>query len=62
MWVVSDATIYYVDNLLLGLSNAGVAAASRRPADLIAAAIVAWGDDATARLEGDFAFVAFHDE
>ena len=62
VWVVSDATIYYVDNLLLGLSNAGVAAASRRPADLIAGAIVAWGDDATARLEGDFAFVAFHDE
>ena len=58
IWVVSDATLYYVDDLLQALRGVGITPVSQRPADLIAAAVAAWGDEATERLEGDYAFVA----
>ncbi|MFN8670175.1 MAG: asparagine synthase-related protein [Gemmatimonadaceae bacterium] len=56
--VVSDATLYYVGDLLRALGDAGVTPVSHTPADLIAAAVATWGDEATERLEGDYAFVA----
>lgn len=60
--VVADATLYYVDDLVAALAAAGVVPASRLPADLIAAAVVAWGDATASHLEGDFAFVAVDEE
>lgn len=60
--VASDATLYYVDDLLRALGDSGVTPTSRTPADLIAAAVAAWGDQATKRLEGDYAFVAYDAE
>ena len=57
--VVADATLYYGSDLLAALREAGVAPASHWPADLIAAAVAAWGGGAVERIEGDFAFVAF---
>lgn len=58
--VVADATLYYIADLVTALRHEGVAPASHSPADLIAAAVVAWGEGAASRLEGDFAFVALH--
>ncbi|HEX6630486.1 MAG TPA: asparagine synthase-related protein, partial [Gemmatimonadaceae bacterium] len=55
--VAADAALYYVDDLVRALAGRRVRAASREPAALIAAAYRAWGANAPARLEGDFAFV-----
>ncbi|HEX4934000.1 MAG TPA: hypothetical protein VFV33_12515, partial [Gemmatimonadaceae bacterium] len=60
--VTADATLYYIDDLLARLRESGVEAHSRTPADLIAAAVAAWGEGAYERLEGDYAFVALHAE
>lgn len=60
--VAADATLYYVDDLVTALRHEGVAAESHYPADLIAAAIRAWGDRAVEHLEGDYAFVALQSE
>ncbi|MCC6930679.1 MAG: hypothetical protein IT359_16945 [Gemmatimonadaceae bacterium] len=56
--VASDATLYYIDDLIAELRAAGAQLASRTPSDLIAAALDAWGERAIERLEGDYAFVA----
>lgn len=58
VWVVADATLYYVDSLREKLRQAGIVPASGAPADLIAAAVQRWGADAASYVEGDFAFVA----
>jgi asparagine synthase (glutamine-hydrolysing) len=60
--VVADATLYYRDALRARLARAGVAAAADGAAPLILAAYRAWGEDAPARLEGDFAFVLWDGE
>lgn len=57
--VVADATLYYRDDLVRKLRAKGVEPASLGSADLIAAAVVAWGASAPEHLEGDFAFVAW---
>ena len=57
--VVADATLYYRDDLVRELRAKGVQPASLGSADLIAAAVVAWGANAPEYLEGDFAFVAW---
>jgi len=55
--VAADATLYYRDDLLRALTDAGVRPVGTTPAHLIAAAYRAWGDECTSKLEGDFAFV-----
>lgn len=59
VYVVADATLYYRDDLVRRLANAGVRTTSQGSADLIAAAALAWDDEAPAHLEGDFAYVAY---
>jgi asparagine synthase (glutamine-hydrolysing) len=57
--VAADAALYYRGELRRALADAGVALAGAAddPAELIAAAYLAWGPECAARLEGDFAFV-----
>jgi asparagine synthase (glutamine-hydrolysing) len=57
--VVADATLYYKEDLVRKLAQAGRRPASLGSADLIAAAVAAWGARAVEHLEGDFAFVAW---
>jgi len=55
--VVADAAIYYVADFRRALAGAGVTPPAEHPSALIWAAWKAWGREAPARLEGDFAFV-----
>jgi asparagine synthase (glutamine-hydrolysing) len=57
--VIADATLYYREQLVAALTSAGVSPAGPGAADLIAAAVAAWDEDAPAHLEGDFAYIAF---
>lgn len=57
--VVADATLYHVRDLVRALAAKGVTPRDRSPAALILAACAAFGDDAPAHLEGDFAFIAW---
>jgi asparagine synthase (glutamine-hydrolysing) len=59
--VVADATLYYRHELVRKLTAAGSPPASRGSADLIAAAVAAWDEEAASHLEGDFAYIAFRD-
>lgn len=55
---VTDASLYYRDDLRRALAAAGITVdADAPPASLIIAAYRAWGTECAARLEGDFAFV-----
>jgi asparagine synthase (glutamine-hydrolysing) len=56
--VVADATLYYRGRLVERLRGRGIRPATLGSGDLIAAAVAAWGADAPAMIEGDFAFVA----
>lgn len=55
--VACDASLYYKAHLKRQLATAGVTASGDAPAQLIAAAYHAWGEDLVHKLEGDFAFV-----
>ncbi|HEU4630084.1 MAG TPA: asparagine synthase-related protein [Gemmatimonadaceae bacterium] len=55
--IAADATLHYVDDLVRRLAARGERPTSRQTGALIAAAYRAWGLDAAAQLEGDFAFV-----
>jgi len=55
--VVADARLDNRDELIAALGRTGAPAPT--DADIILAAIEAWGDDAPARLVGDFAFAAW---
>ena len=55
--VVTDATLYYRDDLERRLREQRVTARGPGAAHLVAAAYRAWGDAAAAHLEGDFAFI-----
>jgi asparagine synthase (glutamine-hydrolysing) len=55
---VTDATLYYRDDLRHALAGAGVETApDAPPASLVIAAYRAWGERCVERLEGDFAFI-----
>ena len=55
---VSDATLYYRDDLRRALAAAGIEVdRAASPASLIIAAYRAWGAECAAKLEGDFAFI-----
>ena len=57
---VSDASLYYRDDLLRALAAADVAVdPAAAPASLIIAAYRAWGTECVTRLEGDFAFILY---
>ena len=60
--VVTDASVYYRDDLLRSLRGAGVRPSGSSVAHLIAAAYRAWGSDCTNHLEGDFSFVVYDHE
>lgn len=60
--VIADATIYYRSDLTRSLRSAGVSPRSQGAADLIAAAVAAWHDDAPHYLEGDFAYIAWRQD
>lgn len=55
--VAADAALYYRADLRATILGRGVAVAGDDPAELIAAAYLAFGDAAVGRLEGDYAFV-----
>ncbi len=55
--VVTDASLYYIDDLERELRSAGRQPATRSPAALVLAAYEVWGRDAVHRLEGDFALL-----
>ena len=57
--VCSDASLYFRRELEEKLKGEGCAPRSLNPADLIAAAILAFGDDCVLHLEGDYAFCAW---
>ena len=57
--VVTDATVYYRDDLLRSLHAVGVRPAGSSVAHFIAAAYRAWGSDCTKYLEGDYSFVIY---
>lgn len=57
--VAADASIYYRADLRRELGARGVACPSDEPAELIAAAYEAFGDDCVLKLEGDYAFILF---
>ena len=58
--VVADASLYYRDDLRRKLNAQGIPAASDHTAsELVLAAYRAWGADAAASLEGDFAFIVW---
>ncbi|HYD53549.1 MAG TPA: asparagine synthase-related protein [Gemmatimonadaceae bacterium] len=55
---VTDATLYYRDDLARALGAAGVRVEAQAPAGaLVIAAYRAWGATCAARLEGDFAWI-----
>ena len=56
---VADATLYYREDLRRALTTHGVASPGGSPAELIAAAYLAFGERCVEHLEGDFAFVIF---
>ena len=57
---VSDASLYYRNDLLRALAAADVAVdPAAAPASLIIAAYRAWGTECVTRLEGDFAFILY---
>ena len=60
--VAADASLYYRDGLRRRLLEAGSPPRSTAPADLILAAYRAWGEAASERIEGDFAFVVWDRE
>jgi asparagine synthase (glutamine-hydrolysing) len=60
--VVADASLYYRDELERKLRSLACRPRSLSAADLIAAAVDVWGDEAPRHLEGDFAFVAVNQE
>jgi asparagine synthase (glutamine-hydrolysing) len=57
--VVADATLYYRADLRRRLAAAGTEQLRDSPAELILAALRTWGKHGVARLEGDFAFIAW---
>ncbi len=57
--VAADATLYYREDLASEIERAGIPLLGRRPADLVLAAYLAWGDAFPARLEGDFAVIVW---
>ena len=58
--VVADASIYYRDDLRRKLTACGVQSSSDLTAsELILAAYRAWGPDAAAMIEGDFAYIVW---
>ena len=59
VFVVADATLYYVNDLRRDLRGRGVNAPDGSTAGLIAASYRAWGDECVHHLEGDFAFVLY---
>lgn len=57
--VAADASLYYRDDLVRALAEAGVMPTGRTPSHLILAAYAAWGEELAARIEGDFAFIVW---
>jgi asparagine synthase (glutamine-hydrolysing) len=57
--VVADATLYYRADLRRRLAAACTEQVRDSPAELILAALRTWGKHGVARLEGDFAFIAW---
>lgn len=57
---VTDAALYYTDDLRRALARRGITPLGKGPAQLVLAAYRAWGDDCAGRLEGDFAFVLWN--
>jgi asparagine synthase (glutamine-hydrolysing) len=55
--VISDASIYYREDLVSALERGGETPASASSADVIVSAYRLWRDDCAQHLEGDFAFV-----
>jgi len=54
--VVADATLFFIEDLRRAI-GATAPASDAGPARMILAAYAKWGEDAFARLEGDFAFI-----
>lgn len=57
--VITDAALYYREELRRRLGARGVVPQEDTPAGLVAAAYLAWGNEMVARLEGDFALVVW---
>lgn len=57
--VVSDAAVYYRDDLARALREVSRAVDVTTPAAAIASAVRRWGADAAAQIEGDFAYIAW---
>lgn len=55
--VAADASLYYVQDLMVALNSVGVVPQGNSPSHLIAAAYLAWADRLVDHLEGDYAFV-----
>jgi asparagine synthase (glutamine-hydrolysing) len=58
--IAADASLYYRDDLRRALPRDRSQPGDDTPSHLILAAYRAWGADALARLEGDFAFILFN--
>jgi asparagine synthase (glutamine-hydrolysing) len=57
--IAADAALYYRDDLRAAVRDLPHTVGSDTPGHLILAAYRAWGADAVARLEGDFAFIIY---
>jgi asparagine synthetase B (glutamine-hydrolysing) len=55
--VVTDASLYYLQDLTRAVQASGYQTSSQSPAALILAAYSAWGDQSLQHLEGDFALI-----
>ena len=55
--VAADAALYYRNDLVHAIEQAGIRIRGHSPAELILAGYLAWGDSCPERLEGDFAFI-----